>query len=113
MKLLLMLAGAGGLYWAYRNGLGAFFGACPAGYQVVQDMFPGCRDSRVMNNITAANVNSQPKTQLPFPWEWAPTSPGGSQWVPVTESAMWPAPAAPTGLSGYRRRRSANYRRAA
>jgi hypothetical protein len=75
---------AGGLFFAYKKGLGALVGVCPAGYQVVQDMFPTCRNSMYLAGAALMNPPvPRPTTALPFPlvWGW-----NGSGWVQVQEN---------------------------
>lgn len=81
----------GGLFWAYKNGWGAWFGICPPGYTPGQDMFPTCRNSMEVAGDTLPvqvfKANPPPVQALPFPmvWGW-----NGSKWVQVSGSPRWP-----------------------
>jgi len=81
----LLAIGAG--YWAYRNGLGAWVGVCPPGYQVVQDMFPACRNSMIYAGYSQHAKNPPPAQQLAFPLEWGWD---GTRWVAVSNYPKWP-----------------------
>ncbi len=83
-----MAIAAGAIYWAYKNGLGAMVGICPAGYQVAQDMLPTCKSSVYLAGAGQDFKTNAPPTQaLPFPlvWGW-----DGAKWVQVAETPKWP-----------------------
>lgn len=72
------------LYFAYQKGFGAWVGVCPSGYQVVQDVFPMCRNSMVLAGDVLVNPNPpRPTTAPAYPnaWGW-----NGSGWVQVQEN---------------------------